>query len=153
GGPGPGAHCRGGLAGGPDGVRRVVRPRCGAAVRDEPERAPYRPQARRSQRCGPMMSGIGGGGNFARTSNPGDIDEDGTKLYDHRVMVRLLGYLAPYKKEVAFSIAGVIVYTLATIIIPVLIAVGIDNYITRRDMAGLNRLALVFAAVLAIYYV
>ncbi|MEX2599890.1 MAG: ABC transporter ATP-binding protein [Dehalococcoidia bacterium] len=103
-----------------------------------------------------MMSGIGGGGNFARTSNQGDIDEDGTKLYDHRVITRLLGYLRPYKMQVALSLFGILIYTLATVGIPILVSIGID-FIEQGsetgDLSRLNWLGLGFAAVLVVHYI
>ncbi len=100
-----------------------------------------------------MMVNMGAGGSFARSANPGDIDEEGAKLYDNRVMTRLLGYIAPYKLKVAIALFGVTIYTLATIGVPLLIALGIDRYITNGDLSGLNKLGLFFAALLAVQFV
>ena len=100
-----------------------------------------------------MGGGMGGGGNYLRSSQKGDIDEDGTKLYDSRVVFRLGAYLGPYKSMVALSLSGVIVYTLATIAIPLLILLAIDRYIDDGDASGLNLVGILFAAVLVIHFI
>lgn len=99
-----------------------------------------------------MMVNSGMGGGWMMRGQVGDIDEDGTKLYDQRVVFRLLRYMAPYKFEVFLSLAGVFVYTLATIAIPAIIAIGIDRYVENGDLSGLNTLAIVFGAVLVVHY-
>lgn len=99
-----------------------------------------------------MMMNSGGGGNWLMRGRSGDIDEDGTRLYDQRVVGRLLRYAAPYKGAVLLSLAAVLVYTAATVAIPAIIAVGIDRYVSNGDLSGLNALAGLFALVLAAHY-
>ena len=99
-----------------------------------------------------MMMNTGGSGGWMMRGQQGDIDEDGTRLYDQRVVFRLLKYLRPYKRDVALSLAGVLVYTLATVSIPALIAFGVDRYISTGDYSGLNTLAFAFVGVLVIHY-
>lgn len=99
-----------------------------------------------------MMMNSGGGGNWLMRGRSGDIDEDGTRLYDQRVVGRLLRYAAPYKGAVLLSLAAVLVYTAATVAIPAIIAVGIDRYVSTGDLSGLNGLAGLFALVLAAHY-
>ncbi len=93
-----------------------------------------------------------GGGNFMMRSEAGDIDEDGAKLYDSRVVTRMARYLGPYKGLTALAVAGVVVYTLATIAIPLLVRLGIDTYIANGDGRGLDLLALGFLGLLAVHY-
>lgn len=100
-----------------------------------------------------MMWGGGGGGNWHTRHVDGDIDEDGTRLYDQRVIVRLIGYLGPYRRDVALAMVGVLVYAAATVSIPVLIKIGIDRYIATGDLQGLNYLGIVFGVVIAVHYV
>ncbi len=100
-----------------------------------------------------MMVNTGGGGGWMMRGQQGDIDEDGTRLYDQRVVIRLLGYLGPYKREVALSLAGVFVYTLATVAIPAIVAIGVDRYIATGDLTGLNTLIGLFGVVLVVHYV
>jgi ATP-binding cassette subfamily B protein len=99
-----------------------------------------------------MMGGMGGGGHYTRTSQRGDIDEDGKKLYDNRVVLRLGAYLGPYKKATALSIFGVVIYTLATIAIPLLILLAVDRYIGNGDKSGLDLVAILFAVVLVFHF-
>lgn len=85
-------------------------------------------------------------------SEAGDIDEEGARLYDARVVTRMARYLGPYKRLTALAILGVVIYTLATIAIPLLVRLGIDRYIAAGDGRGLNLLALGFVGLLAVHY-
>ncbi|MBO39554.1 MAG: hypothetical protein CMM75_10320 [Rhodospirillaceae bacterium] len=100
-----------------------------------------------------MMMNSSGGGNFLMRAQKGDIDEEGARLYDQRVVLRLLKYLAPYKLGVALSLIGVIIYTLATVAIPAIVAIGIDRYIETKDINGLNNLVIIFGFVLIVHYI
>ena len=100
-----------------------------------------------------MMMNTGGGGNFLMRAQKGDIDDEGTRLYDQRVVIRLIKYLAPYKLSVFISMLGVIVYTLATIAIPAIVAIGIDRYVETKNVDGLNNLIIIFGFVLVIHYI
>ncbi len=99
-----------------------------------------------------MMLNTGGAGWMMR-GQQGDIDEDGTKIYDQRVVIRLMKYMGPYKREVLLSLIGVFVYTLATVAIPAIIAIGVDRYIETGDLSGLNTLAVLFCFILVIHYI
>ncbi|MEE8518231.1 MAG: ABC transporter transmembrane domain-containing protein, partial [Dehalococcoidia bacterium] len=98
-----------------------------------------------------MMGGMGGG-HWTRSSRAGDIDEDGTKLYDSRVVLRLGAYLIPYKRDVFASLLGVVIYTLMTIAIPLLIAIGIGRA-RELDSSALNIVGIFFAAVLVVHFI
>jgi ABC-type multidrug transport system fused ATPase/permease subunit len=80
-----------------------------------------------------MMGGVGGGGNWVRSSNAGDIDADGTKLYDSSVVARLAAYGKPFKRAILLSILGVVLYTAATVAIPRLIGIATDSAIISDD--------------------
>ena len=98
-----------------------------------------------------MMGGMGGG-HWTRSSRAGDIDEDGTKLYDNRVVLRLAKYLVPYKGAVFTSFLGVVVYTLMTIAIPLLIALGISRA-RNLDSSALDVIGVFFAGVLVVHFI
>ena len=70
------------------------------------------------------------------------------KAYDARLMRRLLTYLRPYWRLVLVGFAAIIVDTGATLAQPYLIKVAIDQYIAAGRLAGLDRLALLYLAVL-----
>ncbi len=78
---------------------------------------------------GGMMGGMRGlqsGGIHSPNMDNLTDESIAGKVYDHRVVARLAGYARPYKKDVLISIAGVLVYTLGNVIIPLLMMLGIN---------------------------
>jgi ATP-binding cassette subfamily B protein len=75
-------------------------------------------------------------------------DEVLGKAYDARLMRRLLAYLRPYKQDVAVAFVALIVGSCAELAQPYLVKVAIDRYIARGQLAGLDRLALLYLGVL-----
>ena len=100
-----------------------------------------------------MMTSGGGGVSWLTHHRHGDIDDEGARLYDQRVVLRLITYLGPYWRDVGLAVIGVLVYAAATIAIPQLIKIGIDTYIESGNLDGLNNLGIAFAAVLVVHYV
>src|SRR4249919_136124 len=70
------------------------------------------------------------------------------KAYDARLMRRLLQYLRPYWRQVVLAFVTIIVSAVASLVQPYLIKVAIDRYITQRQMAGLDGLAVLYLVVL-----
>ena len=70
------------------------------------------------------------------------------KAYDSRLMKRLLGYLRPYKPQVALALVAIITSAVLQLAPPYLTRLAIDHYIGQRDMAGLPMLAAVYCSVL-----
>ena len=97
---------------------------------------------------GGMGRGGTGGGMHRMAGRLGEWTDDEVlgKPYDHRVVTRLLGYSAPYKKLVAIGALGILLYTFATVSVPWLVRSGVDE-IAAGDLAGLNRVVLVFVAI------
>jgi len=71
------------------------------------------------------------------------------KIYDRRLMRRLLGYLGPYKLTVVFSLLLVIAASALKLVGPYLTKVAIDDYITRGNLEGLDFIALLYVLALA----
>ena len=69
------------------------------------------------------------------------------KAYDAHLMRRLLGYLSPYKLQVLGSMLTIGVASLLQVSGPYLTKIGIDNYIVHRDLAGLNKVVLIYLAI------
>jgi ATP-binding cassette subfamily B protein len=63
-------------------------------------------------------------------------------------MRRLLQYLRPYWRQVVLAFVTIIVSAVASLVQPYLIKVAIDRYITQRQMAGLDGLAVLYLIVL-----
>ena len=72
------------------------------------------------------------------------------RAYDHRLMRRLLGYLSPYRAQVAVAAAFVLLDALVQLAGPYLTKQAIDNGIRHHDLVFLNQVAVVYLAVLAI---
>ena len=62
-------------------------------------------------------------------------------------MLRLFGYLKPYRWSLSIVAMLVIIGTLASLAGPILLGRAIDNYITTSDFSGLSRVTLLMLAV------
>jgi ATP-binding cassette, subfamily B, multidrug efflux pump len=70
------------------------------------------------------------------------------KAYDAHLMRRLLRYLSPYKPQVLSSMLIIGVASLLQVSSPYLTKIAIDNYIVHGDLAGLNKVVLVYLAII-----
>jgi ATP-binding cassette subfamily B multidrug efflux pump len=75
------------------------------------------------------------------------------KAYDGRLMRRLLGYLRPYKLPLAFTGLAILAGSLLQLAQPWLTKLAIDRYIASGDLAGLQRIAALFLALLLASFV
>jgi ATP-binding cassette, subfamily B, multidrug efflux pump len=62
-------------------------------------------------------------------------------------LIRLTGYLRPYGTVLAIVFACVLIYTVLGLIGPYLMGVAIDRFISVRELAGLEHIALLMLAV------
>src|SRR5688572_9335652 len=70
------------------------------------------------------------------------------KAYDAVLMRRLLGYLRPYKAQVALALAAIIAGSSLQLVQPWLMKIAIDQYIATGDLAGLDWIAVAFLVTL-----
>ena len=70
------------------------------------------------------------------------------KAYDAVLMRRLLRYLRPYRRLVGFALAAIISNAGLQLAQPYLMKVAIDQHIATGNLAGLDRIALLFLAIL-----
>src|SRR4051812_1491210 len=76
-------------------------------------------------------------------------DEDVVgKAYDGRLMRRLLGYLRPYRPQAGLALAAIIANSMLQLAQPYLMKLAIDRFIPAGDLAGVNRIALWYFAIL-----
>ncbi len=75
------------------------------------------------------------------------------KIYDRRLMGRLLAYLGPYKLTVVFSLLLVIAGSALKLVGPYLTKVAIDDYITPGNLEGLDRVAFLYVIALGLQFV
>ena len=70
------------------------------------------------------------------------------KAYDAALMRRLLTYLRPYKPQVALALVAIISASVLQLAQPYLMKLAIDRYIRAGDLAGVDRIAIVFFAII-----
>src|SRR4029079_7871147 len=70
------------------------------------------------------------------------------KAYDAQLMRRLIAYLRPYRPQVAVAFAAITVGAIVALAQPYLIKVAIDEYIAKRQIDGLDRLAVLYVVLL-----
>jgi ATP-binding cassette subfamily B protein len=79
----------------------------------------------------------------------GAHDEDVVgKAYDARLMRRLLVYLRPYRGFAFLALVAIIASSVLQLVQPYLVKLAIDRFIPAADISGINRIALVYVAVI-----
>src|SRR5262249_40568726 len=109
---------------------------------------------RRLLRGPPPPAAPRGGDGEDRLSAAPDDDPIAPQTYDWKLFVRLLGYLRPYKKEVAGAFLLIVAMAGLDLVGPYLTKVAIDRYIAKGDARGLAGVAaLFFASLLGAFFV
>ncbi len=75
------------------------------------------------------------------------------KAYDGRLMRRLLGYLRPYRRQVAIAVVAIFGHYCLELVPPYLTKIAIDRYIPASDLAGLGVMAALYLVVLMASFV
>jgi ATP-binding cassette subfamily B protein len=70
------------------------------------------------------------------------------KAYDAGLMRRLMGYLRPYWLAVLVALAAIVCASMLQLAQPYLMKLAIDRYIATSDVAGMDRIALLFLGIL-----
>ena len=104
---------------------------------------------------GGMMGGMRGlnaaGDRAANADNLSDESVVGA-AYDHRVVMRLMAYIAPYKRDALLAIIAVTLYTAANVCIPYLVEVGIDDAVKGGNLALLHWIGGAFLVVAIVHF-
>jgi len=74
------------------------------------------------------------------------------KAYDNQVVMRLLTYIAPCKKDALISLISVLIYTAAHVAIPMVIMFGINWGINSGDVWRLHLVGLLFLGVTLVHF-
>jgi ATP-binding cassette subfamily B multidrug efflux pump len=93
------------------------------------------------------MRGTNAGSMFAPNSDNLTDESIIGKAYDNRVVMRLLKYILPYKKDTLISLLAVLLYTGANVSIPLFIMLGISWGVDTGNVMHLHLLGLAFLAV------
>ncbi|TDI40913.1 MAG: ABC transporter ATP-binding protein [Acidobacteria bacterium] len=75
------------------------------------------------------------------------------KVYDGRLMRRLLAYLAPYKMRVVISFVLVLAASALKLVGPILTKIVIDDYIAVGNLSGLSTIAAIYILALVLQFV
>ncbi len=76
-----------------------------------------------------------GAANLKRSTDGWDDEELG-KVYDHRVVRRMLPYLKPYRPQVALATIAMVLFAIASRAQPFLIGKAIDEWIPQKNLNG-----------------
>jgi ABC-type multidrug transport system fused ATPase/permease subunit len=76
-----------------------------------------------------------GAANLKRSADGWDDEELG-KVYDHKVVRRMLPYLKPYRPQVALATLSMVLFAIASRAQPYLIGKAIDDWIPQKNMNG-----------------
>jgi ATP-binding cassette, subfamily B, multidrug efflux pump len=98
------------------------------------------------------MRGTNAGSMFAPTSDNLTDESVIGKVYDNRVVMRLLKYILPHKKDTLISLVAVLVYTAANVSIPLLMMLVINWGVDTGNVMRLHLLGLAFLAVTLIHF-
>jgi len=102
-----------------------------------------------------MMGGMRGMGAAGMNTANMDSLTDETIVgaaYDHKVVMRLMTYIWPYKRDAFIALAAVLVYTMGTVAIPLLIKEGIEWAIIPGDLSHLHIIGLIFVGVTIVHF-
>lgn len=80
--------------------------------------------------------------------NKFDIDEELQKGFDLEQFKRMLGYVKPYKADIAKVVLLMFSASIAALIGPYIVKISIDDMIPSKNIAGLFIMAVIFAAAL-----
>lgn len=83
----------------------------------------------------PGMGPRGAMRNFAGNEEEGQI-------FNKRVITRMLVYLRPYRKQMFIAFLAMLAISAMTLLVPYLLKLTVDTYITQGDQAGLIRISL-----------
>ena len=102
-----------------------------------------------------MMGGMRGmGAHGMNVANMDNLTDDSIvgSAYDHKVVVRLMTYIWPYKRDAFIAIAAVLMYTLGNVTIPLLMLIGIKWAVNAGDVNHLHIVGILFAGATVVHF-
>ena len=104
---------------------------------------------------GGMMGGMRGmGAHGMNTANMDNLSDDNLvgSAYDHRVVMRLMTYIWPYKRHAIIAMAAVLMYTVGNVAVPWLMMTGITWAVEPENVSRLHIIGLVFLGVTILHF-
>ncbi len=99
------------------------------------------------------MRGLNAAGDRAATADNLSDEAIVGAAYDHRVVMRLMTYIAPYKRYAILAILAVIMYTAANVCIPFLVKVGMDDAVKGNNLVLLHWVGGAFLLVAVVHFI
>ena len=99
------------------------------------------------------MRGLNAAGDRAPTADNLSDESVVGAAYDHRVVMRLMTYIAPYKRFAILAIMAVIMYTAANVCIPFLVKVGMDDAVKGQNITLLHWVGGAFLLVAVVHFI
>lgn len=93
---------------------------------------------------------VGGGPGGGQLPSTFDADKVMGKVYDSRVIRRLVRYLGPVRSDLTLGALGVTIRSVSTVALPMLVGTATDALIGDGDLARLNTTILIMVAVIAL---
>ena len=103
------------------------------------------------QGMGMGMGGMGmGQWDRQRSRAP---DERLGRIYDHKVVMRLLAFARPYKPMLALSLLTMLIFTVTAILLPLIVGTAINTIAVDNSVAGLTKATVMFMIVVFLGFV
>lgn len=99
---------------------------------------------------GVTSSGMGPRGVLENFSSG---DESRGKVFDRKIVGRMLAFLKPYKLQMGIALISMLAASALTLLVPYLLKIAVDTYIAAGDLNGLGRISLYTAGAFAGLYV
>ncbi len=104
---------------------------------------------------GGMMGGMRGMGSHGmNAANMDNLSDDALvgSAYDHKVVMRLMTYIWPYKRHAIIAMIAVLLYTVGNVAVPWLMMTGITWAVEPEDVSRLHIIGLVFLGVTILHF-
>jgi len=102
-----------------------------------------------------MMGGMRGMGSHGmNAANMDNLSDDALvgSAYDHKVVMRLMTYIWPYKRHAIIAMIAVLLYTVGNVAVPWLMMTGITWAVEPEDVSRLHIIGLVFLGVTILHF-
>ena len=98
------------------------------------------------------MRGLHAGG--MNSPNMDNLTDDSIvgQAYDHKVVVRLMTYIWPYRRDAFIALLAVLVYTVGNVTVPLLMMIGLKWAINTGDVSRLHIVGLIFMGVTLLHF-
>ena len=98
------------------------------------------------------MKGLSADGS--RAANMDNLSDEGITgaAYDHKVVTRLMTYLRPRKGQALVAVSAVLIYVVANVSIPLILLLGVNNFVNEGDRGGLHLMARGLIAVILVQF-